>query len=62
MGGNRKGGLKSKATLLRENPNYYKDLGRQGGKASAGGRFGRDHEYAQEMGRIGGKLSRRPKT
>lgn len=70
MGGTHKGGLKTAAAnKQRYGLNFYKQIGRAGGKKSRGGGFGSDKigpdgltgkERAAVAGKIGGTTSRKP--
>lgn len=64
MAGNKTGGQKTKATNLKSNPNYYKEIGRLGGKAPYTGKkgFAANLELARIAGAIGGATSRRRKA
>lgn len=53
MGGSREAALKAKATNLANNPNYYSEIGRIGGKNSPG-QFNKNKELAREAGKLGG--------
>ena len=60
MPGTVEGGRKAAATnKIRYGLNFYKTIGRLGGKLSRGGGFARDPELAREAGRRGGTNSRR---
>lgn len=69
MGGNRTGGLKAKATNMEKfGPDFYREIGRKGGKAGHTGGFasfvvGSDgmtgYQRARIAGARGGKRSRR---
>lgn len=62
MGGTVKGGRKAAATNKTKDPDFYKKIGRKGGKISSGGGFALNPELARAAGRIGGVASRRTKT
>jgi len=62
MGGNKIGGLKSKAKLLAKDPSYYKRLGQKGGKATSGYAFGHGKVNPSEAGKKGGATPRRKKV
>lgn len=74
MGATHDGGIKSRDKILKDNPNFYRELGRAGGKAGRGsmynGGFAQVDQYgnaigkerAREAGRKGGLKSRRNKT
>ena len=56
----RAGGLKAAATNKeRHGEDFYKQIGRKGGKAGKTGGFAADPELASRAGRIGGKKSSR---
>jgi len=61
MGGTREGGLKARAKLLQENPNYYSDLAKKARKPRGGaatpGSFANDPARASKAGAKGGKAS-----
>lgn len=60
MAGTRLGGLKAVASnKQRYGQDFYKTIGRAGGKVSRGGGFTAGSEHAREAGRKGGKASRR---
>lgn len=67
MAGNREGALKAKLTNLKNNPDYYKNLGKVGGSISTTGGFasdkvGADGLTGQERAKIAGKKSRKNKA
>lgn len=62
MAGTKAGGLKTKAKNLARNPDFYKDIGRIGGKASNTGGFAANRELASIAGAKGGRISRRGKA
>ena len=59
MAGTKEGGKKTAAKILARNPNYYKELGRAGGKAGTTGGFAANPELARLAGQKGGTISRR---
>lgn len=60
MAGTVEGGKAAAATnKQRYGKNFYRKIGRKGGKISRGGGFASSHELAVEAGRKGGKASRR---
>lgn len=60
MAGTRVGGLKTAETnKIRHGENYYKNIGRAGGKISRGGGFAQNKDLAREAGRKGGEISRK---
>lgn len=63
MAGTRAGGLKTKAKNLANNPNFYKEIGRKGGKAHSDKPkgFAANPQLARIAGAKGGKISRRNK-
>lgn len=61
MAGTRSGGIKSRDKILRDNPNFYKEIGTIGGKKSTKGGFAASPERARWAGKIGGTISRRYK-
>lgn len=58
MGGTRIGGKKTAQHLKKTNPNYYRDMGRIGGKAKVKKGFAVSGK-ASEAGKVGGTKSRR---
>lgn len=63
MSGNRLGGLRAAATnKARYGEDYYKRLGRVGGRISRAGGFAKDRELARAAGRKGGLASHRCST
>lgn len=70
MSGTRTGGLKARDTNLKKNPNFYRDIGRIGGKNGQTGGFASDFvgndgltgpQRAKIAGRKGGLISKRGK-
>ncbi len=60
MAGTKRGGIKAAATnKMRYGLDFYRRLGRIGGKISRGGGFAMNHDLAVEAGRIGGAKSKR---
>ena len=59
MAGTRKGGLKTAATLLAQDPDYYKKIAAIGGKNGTTGGFAANPELARIAGAKGGRISRR---
>lgn len=57
MSGTYQGGLKAKETNLKNDPNFYANIGRIGGTKSRGGGFSGDPERARIAGAKGGKHS-----
>ena len=73
MPGTKIGGLKSKEKNLAIDPDFYKNIGRMGGKKSRGGGFTKDiecdcdaypwvHTFRRCRGKLGGSISRRGKV
>ena len=62
MPGNRIGSLKAAAKNLANNPNFYREIGRIGGRNGRTGGFAANPELARIAGRIGGSKSRRGKV
>ena len=66
MAGTKEGGAKAKASNLKRNPNFYKELGAKGGKKGkkdgAIKGFAHSHERAVEAGRKGGHNGKRGKA
>ena len=61
MAGTKTGGLKARDKNLAKNPNFYREIGRKGGKNCNTGGFAANPELARIAGAIGGKISRRNK-
>lgn len=63
MAGTKAGGLKAKLKNLANDPDYYKRIGKAGGKAGVGSAkgFASSHELAVAAGAKGGRISRRRK-
>lgn len=61
MPGTKKGGIKARNTILKDNPNFYVEIGRKGGSHCGMKGFALNKELAREAGRKGGKISRRGK-
>lgn len=60
MAGNRAGGKKAAATnKLKHGPDFYREIGRRGGRNGHTGGFAANPELAKIAGRIGGKKSKR---
>ena len=60
MAGTKAGGLKAAATNIeRHGKDFYKEMGRKGGKAGKTGGFAANPELAKIAGRKGGLISRR---
>lgn len=56
MAGNKEGGLKARETNLARNPNFYRDMGRVGGRAKVPKGFALlPREVRVEAGRKGGR-------
>lgn len=63
MSGTREGGLKAaKTNKERHGQDFYKGIGKSGGKKSRGGGFAANPELAKLAGAKGGKISRRGKA
>lgn len=63
MAGTKAGGLKATATNIeRHGKDFYKRIGRKGGKASNNGGFAANPELAKIAGQKGGRISRRGKA
>lgn len=61
MAGTVAGGKKAAEKNLRNNPNFYRDIGRKGGKNGRTGGFAANPELARTAGAKGGRISRRKK-
>lgn len=61
MAGTKEGGIKAAKKNLENNPNFYSEIGRKGGKNSHTGGFAANPELARTAGRKGGLKSRRGK-
>jgi general stress protein YciG len=59
MSGTKAGAAKTKAKNLAKNPNYYRDIGKVGGKNSSGYEFAHGKIDPAIAGAVGGKISRR---
>ena len=63
MPGTKAGGLKAAATNLKNNPNFYRDIGRIGGRnGHTGGFASMPIEKVREAGRKGGRIGKRGKA
>lgn len=62
MAGTRAGGLKAAATNKKNNPNFYRDIGRIGGQNGHTGGFYANPELAKIAGARGGRISKRGKA
>lgn len=63
MAGTKAGGLKAAATNIeRYGKDFYKEMGRKGGKNGTTGGFAANPELAKIAGRKGGLVSRRGKA
>jgi general stress protein YciG len=63
MSGTRMGGMKAASKNIASNPNFYRDIGRKGGRNGHTGGFAANHELARIAGSKGGTISkRRPKN
>lgn len=62
MSGNHETGIKARETLLKKDPDFYKKLGKLGGKVKNSRKgFGTNRELASEVGKIGGQRGKRGK-
>ena len=63
MAGSPTGGIKARDKNLAKNPNFYRDIGRKGGKAPSDKPkgFAANPELAARVGAIGGRISKRQK-
>lgn len=60
MAGTRAGGLKAAMTNLKNNPNFYREIGKKGGQnGHTGGFASMTHDQVVEAGAKGGRISRR---
>ena len=58
--GTKEGSRKAVASILAKDPDFFKKIGRKGGRVSTPhGGFGYSHEHAVECGLKGGTISRR---
>lgn len=62
MAGTRAGGLKAAATNMKNNPNFYREIGRIGGQNGHTGGFYANPELAKIAGAKGGRISKRGKA
>lgn len=61
MAGTVAGGKKAAAKNLQNNPNFYRDIGRIGGRNGNTGGFAANPQLARIAGSKGGRISRRRK-
>ena len=54
MAGTKAGGLKAKEKNLKNNPNFYAEIGSKGGKNGHTGGFAANRELARIAGALGG--------
>lgn len=60
MSGTKAGGLKARKTIKKYyGKDFYREIGRKGGKLGTTGGFYANRELAREAGKKGGKLSKR---
>ena len=59
MAGNREGGIKSAKKILASDPDFYRKIGRIGGKKGTKGGFYADRNRASLPAKLGGKMSKR---
>lgn len=59
MTGTKAGGKKAAATNIANNPNFYHEIGKIGGRNGHTGGFAANPELARKAGAKGGKISRR---
>lgn len=59
MAGNKEGDLKTAAKNTAKDPDFYRRIGRIGGRNGHGGGFAANRELAKRAGAIGGKISKR---
>lgn len=59
MAGTVAGGKKAAAKNLQNNPNFYRDIGRIGGRNGNTGGFAANPQLARIAGAKGGRISRR---
>lgn len=63
MAGTKEGGKKAAQTnMLRHGKNFYRNIGKIGGRNGHTGGFASDPELARRAGAIGGRMSRRGKA
>lgn len=62
MAGTVKGGKKAAAKNLANNPNFYREIGRIGGRNGHTGGFASNPELARRAGAKGGRISQRGKA
>jgi general stress protein YciG len=59
MAGNKSGGAKAAAKNLARDPDFYRKLGKIGGRNGTTGGFAANRELARIAGKKGGQISRR---
>lgn len=57
MSGNSEGAKKARDTLLKKDPNHFKQIGKRGGEASKGYEFAHGKVDPSVAGKIGGKVT-----
>ena len=62
MPGNRIGGQAARDTILKKNPNFYREIGQKGGLRKVKKGFATNLELASAAGKRGGSISRREKS
>lgn len=62
MAGTKEGGRKARDSNLANDPNFYSNIGRMGGKNGHTGGFAANPELARIAGAKGGRKSRRGKV
>lgn len=59
MAGTKLGGLKARDTNLKNNPDFYKEIGKLGGQKCVMKGFALNPKLARQAGAKGGRISRR---
>ena len=63
MPGNHTGGLRTAQTIKKKyGPDYYREIGRKGGKKLVPKGFAINRDLARKCGQVGGRLSKRGKV
>ena len=60
MAGTKEGAAKASKTIKSKNPDFFREIGAEGGKVRVKKGFATNTELASKAGRKGGKISKRP--